>query len=268
VIWLAVPLGVTIGLSLGALGGGGSILTVPALVFVLGQDARSATTGSLLIVGITSLAGVLAHRRAGRVRVVQGVVFGLLGVAGSVGGSRLSTAVSPQVLLAAFSVLMLVVAAIMLTRSRRGGRGDGGDDVDAEPVITLRPFTCQCPRAAKVLVTATAVGLLTGFFGVGGGFAVVPALVLSLGFAMPVAVGTSLVVISVNSASALLARIGGGVSLDWPLIGAFTLAAVAGGLLGGRVASRVRPVTLTRAFSVLLVAVAAYAAVRSVPQLT
>jgi uncharacterized protein len=267
VIWLAVPLGLTIGLSLGALGGGGSILTVPALVYVLGQAPRTATTASLLIVGITSLFGMLAHARAGRVRLAQGATFGVLGVAGSWAGTRLSASVAPQVLLAAFSVLMLAVAAIMFRRSRSGRPGDGGDDADVAPVVTLRPLTCQCPRALRIVVTATAVGLLTGFFGVGGGFAVVPALVLSLGFTMPVAVGTSLLVISINSATALAARVGSGIELDWPLITAFTVAAVAGSLLGGRVASRVKPLTLTRAFTVLLVLVAGYTAVRSVPQL-
>lgn len=266
-IWLALPLGLAIGLSLGALGGGGSILTVPALVYLLGQSPRSATTGSLLIVGITSLSGMLAHARAGRVRVVQGLVFGFLGIAGSWAGSKLSATVAPQVLLAAFSALMLVVAAIMLQRSRRGGRGDGADDTASTPVVTLRPLTCHCLRALKVVITATAVGLLTGFFGVGGGFAVVPALVLSLGFSMPVAVGTSLLVISVNSASALLARLGTGIELDWPLLGAFTAAAIVGSLAGGRLASRLRPVTLTRAFAVLLLLVAVYTAVHSVPQL-
>jgi len=118
-----------------------------------------------------------------------------------------------------------------------------------------------------VLVTATAVGLLTGFFGVGGGFAVVPALVIALGFAMPVAVGTSLLVIVVNSASALLARAGQGIHPDWVLLGTFSLAAIVGSVLGGRVASRVAPRTLSRAFTALLVLVALYTAARSVPQL-
>ena len=117
---LALPIGLLIGLSLGALGGGGSILTVPALVYLLGQDTRTATTSSLIIVGITALSGMIAHHREGRVRVVQGVTFGVLGIAGSYVGSRLSVKVAPDVLLAAFSILMLVVAAAMLARSRRG----------------------------------------------------------------------------------------------------------------------------------------------------
>ena len=269
---LAIPIGLLIGLSLGALGGGGSILAVPALVYLLGQDTHAATTGSLLIVGITALAGMAAHHRAGRVRVVQGLVFGVLGIAGSYAGSRLSAKVAPATLLAAFSLLMLVVAAVMFARSRRSRSGlpatSGGTGLDGAPIITLRPsFFCACTRALKVLITASAVGLLTGFFGAGGGFVVVPALVLMLGFTMPVAVGTSLLVIAINSASGLVARLGHGVHLDWRLIGMFTLAATVGSLAGGRLATRVRPERLTAAFVLLLVVVALYTAARSFPQL-
>lgn len=265
---LAIPIGVLIGLSLGALGGGGSILTVPALVYLLGQDTHAATTGSLLIVGVTALAGMAAHQRAGEVRVVQGLVFGVLGVAGSYVGSRLSATVAGAALLAAFSVLMLVVAAVMFVRSRRHEGVAEATGVDEAPIITLRPaFVCDCPRALKVLITASAVGLITGFFGVGGGFAVIPALVLALGFTMPVAVGTSLLVIAINSASALVFRFGQGVRLDWTLIGVFALAAILGSLAGSRLARRVRPERLTAAFVTLLVAVALYTAARSFPQL-
>ena len=261
-----------IGLSLGALGGGGSILTVPALVYLLGQDTHAATTGSLLIVGVTALAGMAAHYRAGRVRVAQGVVFGVLGIAGSYVGSQLSVRVAPDVLLAAFSVLILVVAAMMFARSRRGQSGlpdaQGGSGQNEVPVITLRPsFTCAWSRALKVLLTASAVGLLTGFFGVGGGFAAVPALVLVMGFSMPVAVGTSLLVIAINSASAVASRVGHGVDLDWTLLGVFTLAAIVGSLFGGRLSARVSPERLTTAFAVLLVVVGLYTATRSFPQL-
>ncbi len=114
---LAVPLGLVIGLALGALGGGGSILTVPALVYVLGQDPRAATTSSLLIVGVTSLIALVPHARGGRVRFGQGLLFGALGTAGSVLGSALSSRVAPEVLLTAFAGLMLVVAALMLRRA-------------------------------------------------------------------------------------------------------------------------------------------------------
>jgi uncharacterized protein len=305
---IAIPAGLLIGLSLGALGGGGSILTVPALVYLLHQPAHAATTASLLIVGITALAGMAAHWRAGRVRVVQGITFGVLGVAGSYAGSRLSASIRPDLLLTLFAGLMLVAAAAMLRRRRRatgepapaaaaeasGSRPRAvGQDRGTVPALagktraaTLdRPApAAQGPRPAaaswgrrssapaagqalKVAAAATGVGLLTGFFGVGGGFVIVPALVLALGFDMPIAVGTSLLVISVNSAAALGARLGEGVRLDWALIGVFTLAALGGALAGNRVASRVSASRLTAAFTVLLIAVAAYTLSRSLPAL-
>ncbi|WP_407343317.1 sulfite exporter TauE/SafE family protein [Pengzhenrongella phosphoraccumulans] len=267
---LVVPVGLLIGLSLGALGGGGSILAVPALVYIFGQDSRAATTGSLLIVGVTSLIGLIPHRRAGRVSLAKGLVFGVLGVAGSYAGSRLSTAVPEAVLLAGFSVLMLIVAVLMTRRRRkqaRSGAADGAVSLASdEPVLRWRPtFACDCPRVARIVLTATGVGLLTGFFGVGGGFAVVPALVLALGLSMPLAVGTSLLVIAINSFTALFFRAGQDVTLDWSVIGGFTLAAVAGSLLGSRVVSRVSPARLSLAFTVLLVVVALYTATRSFP---
>jgi uncharacterized membrane protein YfcA len=266
---LVLPLGLLIGLALGALGGGGSILTVPALVYLLDQDPRSATTSSLLIVGATSLIAVAPHARAGRVRFGQGLMFGALGTAGSFAGSAVAAHVDPQVLLTAFAGLMLVVASLMIHRSlRRTTAGRDLGDATVEPLLTLHPIACACPRLAKVVVTATAVGLLTGFFGVGGGFVLVPALVLALSFPMPVAVGTSLLVIAVNSATALTARITtSGSHLDWSLIAGFTTAAVIGSLFGGRVTARIKPPHLTRAFAVLLIAVALYTAARSIPGL-
>jgi hypothetical protein len=261
---LVLPIGLLIGLSLGALGGGGSILTVPALVYLLGQNPHQATTGSLLIVGITSLIALIPHARRGNVRLGQGLAFGALGTAGSFAGSAAAAHVRPAVLLTAFAALMLVVATLMIRRSLHDGSGQDPNDTEAtEPMLTLRPLTCACPRVAKVVVTATAVGLLTGFFGVGGGFALVPALVLALEFSMPVAVGTSLLVIAINSATALTARATNGMHLDWTVIAAFTAAAIAGSLLGGRVATRVPPHHLTRAFAILLVAVALYTAARN-----
>jgi uncharacterized membrane protein YfcA len=309
---IAVPAGLLIGLSLGALGGGGSILTVPALVYLLHQQPHAATTASLLIVGITSLAGMAAHWRAGRVRVAQGITFGVLGVAGSYAGTRLSASIRPDLLLALFAGLMLVAAAAMLRRRRHAAdepappaaaaASGGPDPVDGPPADGPDPATAPAPgrtravtldrpapaalgqrlgtaaggrrggaqaarRALKIAAAATVVGLLTGFFGVGGGFVIVPALVLALGFEMPTAIGTSLLVISVNSAAALAARFSGGMRLDWPLIGVFTLAALAGTLAGNRVASRVSASRLTAAFTVLLIAVAAYTLARSLPAL-
>jgi hypothetical protein len=273
VLTLAIPVGVLIGLSLGALGGGGSILTVPALVYLLGMDTRSATAGSLIIVGVTAVFGMLAHRRDGHVRVLQGVIFGALGAAGAVAGTRLSLSVPPDLLLTGFSVLMLAVAVLMLTRttnrvSAGGGRGESDPTPLDVPIISFAPrFTCACPRALKMLIAAVVVGLMTGFFGVGGGFLVVPALVLVLDFPMPVAVGTSLLVIALNSGTALVARAGSGIEIDWTVIGLFTGAAVIGSLVGARIATRARPATLRTAFAVLIIFVGLYTAARSVPAL-
>ena len=302
---IAIPAGLLIGLSLGALGGGGSILTVPVLVYLLGQSPHAATAGSLLIVGITAAGGMIAHRRAGRVRLAPGIAFGVLGVAGSYAGARLSSSVPPDLLLSLFAGLMLVAAAAMLRR-RRGAAGQhvpaaqsppaprqaaAPGDLGASPLrggaITATldkpaaavlapgpPVAWPRPRGSaavrrglKIIAAATGVGLLTGFFGVGGGFVIVPALVLALGFDMPAAVGTSLLVIAINSAAALAVRLGGPVALDWPLLGVFTAAALAGALAGNRLASRVDPARLGTAFTVLLVAVAAYSLARSLPGL-
>jgi uncharacterized membrane protein YfcA len=266
---MAIPLGLLIGLSLGALGGGGSILTVPALVYGLGQDPPAATTSSLLVVGASSLIALVPHALAHRVRAVQGLLFGAIGTAGSLAGTTLSSNVPPQVLLTAFAALMLLVAALMLRRSRTTPDPASQHDPSTSPLLTLRPHpSCDCPRLAKVLLTATAVGLLTGFFGVGGGFALVPALALALGFPIPTAIGTSLLVIALNSATALAARLGTGTTqLNWALIGIFTTAAITGSLLGGRLSTRANPEHLTRAFATLLIAVALYTAAHSLPTL-
>jgi hypothetical protein len=126
---------------------------------------------------------------------------------------------------------------------------------------------CQCPRAVKVLVTATVVGLLTGFLGVGGGFLVVPALVLALALPMHYAAGTSLVVITITSATALAVRSGTGTAPDWTLVALLTVAAVAGGWLGMRLAAGISTDRLQAAFTTVLVAVGAYTAWQAIPTL-
>lgn len=255
---LAIPLGLLIGLSLGTLGGGGSILTVPVLVYVLRQDPHAATASSLLIVGITSLIGLMPHARAGRVRVWQGVVFGALGVVGSFIGSSLSAAVPADLLLLAFAVLTLVVAVVMPLRARRGSGSHEHSDEDNGDLPVAFPLRANARGLLRVVLAATIVGVLTGFFGVGGGFVLVPALTLALGYSMPTAIGTSLLVIVINSVIAIAFRIGQGWELDWPMIGTFTAAAIVGSLLGGRIAGRLSLRQLTTSFSMLLVAVAVY----------
>jgi uncharacterized membrane protein YfcA len=268
---VAAAAGLFIGLSLGALGGGGSILAVPVLVYLLGQTPVAATTGSLVIVGISSLAGAVAAWRQGNVLVGRGLAFGALGTVGATGGAILSVRVDEKLLLALFAVLMLVVAAVMLTKQlrHRSTRSveEGSPRVD-DPIITVSPtFACNCPIALKVLLTALVVGLMTGFFGVGGGFLVVPALVLALRLPMPLAVGTSLAVITINSAAGFATRVSQGTDLDWVSLGVLTAAAVLGGVLGTRVTSRVDPRRLGIAFGVLLLGVASYTAWQSIPAL-
>ncbi|WP_220093479.1 sulfite exporter TauE/SafE family protein [Flexivirga caeni] len=253
----ALALGLLIGAGLGALGGGGSILTVPALVYLLGEPAQAATTGSLVIVGITSLIGAVGHARSGNVRWATGAVFGLTGVAASWPGSALNRQVDPNVLLLAFAGLMLLAAVGMLRHAA------GRDRSPNETALTERNGL----RAAKFVAAGLLVGFLTGFLGVGGGFIIVPALVMALGFPMTTAVGTSLLVIALNSAGALAAR-AGHTTFHWSLIVPFTIAAIIGSLLGARAAQHTPPqVTLRRAFAGLLLLVAAYVTIRSTASL-
>jgi uncharacterized membrane protein YfcA len=268
----ALVAGALIGLSLGALGGGGSILAVPVLV-ALGQGPAQATTGSLVVVAVTSLAGAVTAHRAGHVMAARGLAFGLVATGGAVAGARASSAVPEPVLLAAFAALMLLVGGLLAVRQWRGRHATPADRgtrraVIDDPIITFSPtFACQCPRALKVLVTATVVGLLTGFLGVGGGFLVVPALLLALGLPLDLAAGTSLVVITITSSVALAARAGTGTAPDWSLVTALTVAAAVAAVAGAHLADRVDTRRLSAAFTGLVLAVAAYTAATALPAL-
>jgi uncharacterized membrane protein YfcA len=256
IVAATLGLGLLIGLSLGALGGGGSILTVPALVYVIGQDARAATTSSLFIVGLTSVIAALGHARSGRVRWGVGVAFGVTGIAAGFAGTAVNRLVDPDVLLLAFAAVIVVAAVGMLANSR-------SEDPAPQEGDAPHPARRWTPgKIGRIVGAGLLVGFMTGFFGVGGGFVIVPALTLALGMSMPQAVATSLVVISINSAGALLAR-AGTAHFDWAVIIPFTLAAVAGSFGGKVVADRVSGATLTRAFAILLVAVAGYTATSS-----
>ncbi|MEQ7849393.1 sulfite exporter TauE/SafE family protein [Nocardioides kribbensis] len=271
---LAVAAGALIGLSLGALGGGGSILAVPVLVYLLDQSASQATTGSLVVVGVTSLIGAIAAHRAGNVLLGRGLVFGLVAIGGAVAGAEASDRVSEEVLLAAFAALMLLVGGMLAWRQLRHRRGDDARHAARptldDPIITFSPtFACQCPRALKVLLTATVVGALTGFLGVGGGFLVVPALLLALALPMEYAAGTSLVVITITitSAAALAVRAGAGATPDWTSVAVLTATSAAAAVAGARLADRVGTHRLQAAFAVLVLGVAVYTAARAVPAL-
>lgn len=280
---LAVAAGLLIGLALGALGGGGSILAVPVLVYLLDQSPAQATTGSLVVVGVTAIVGAMAAAQSGHVLLARGATFGLVAVGGAVLGAKASAHVDEDILLAAFAALMIVVGGVMALRQLRHHRTtttseDGAPGADGpqpaarpgldDPIITFSPtFACACPRALKVLVTATLVGLLTGFLGVGGGFLVVPALVLGLALPMAHAAGTSLVVITITSTAALVARAGAGSTPDWNPVLVLTATAAVAAVLGVRLAARTETARLSVAFTVLVLAVATYTAVRAVPAL-
>jgi uncharacterized membrane protein YfcA len=262
---LASPLGFLIGLSLGALGGGGSILAVPALVYAAGQGAKEATSTSLVLVALTAVIGIVPHVRAGRVRALSGTVFGLAGTGGSLLGSRVNTAVSADALLLAFSGVMYVAGYAMWRRLRRAAatpQAAAAAAPAAAPAATVTRVRLDAGTATRVVLAGSGVGLLTGFFGVGGGFVIVPALVLALGFTMPEAVGTSLLVIAINSVVALATRLQAG-SIDWAVVVPFAAASIIGVVVGGRLAGRRDPSSLQRWFVGLLVVVATYTAVRS-----
>lgn len=243
----ALALGVLIGLTLGALGGGGSILTVPALVYLLDLTPQEATTASLVIVGVTAGVGTAAHARHGGTRWRSGGLLALAGVPASLLGSLLNARVDPDALLLAFAAVMTVAAVGMLLRSR------GPGPVHPAPVARRRK------RAAQLVVAGLLIGFLTGFLGVGGGFVVVPALVVLLSMPMRTAVGTSLLVIALNSAVALGARTGTG-TYDWEVIVPFTVGAVVASVVSARLAHRLPAAALTRSFAVLLLLVAGYVA--------
>ena len=259
---LASPLGFLIGLSLGALGGGGSILAVPALVYAAGQSPRHATTTSLVLVGMTALIGIVPHWRAGRVHFAAGSIFGLAGVGGSLLGSHWNAAANPNVLLLAFSGLMLVAAHGMWRRVRHASMPAARSVGAAAATVPVARTQVDSSTILQVVLAGTVVGLLTGLFGVGGGFVIVPGLVLALGYAMPEAIGTSLLVIAINSAVALSTRLQSG-SIEWATVIPFTAASLLGVVAGARLASTRDSSSLQRWFIGLLIVVAAYTAVRS-----
>ena len=267
--WIAVPLGLVTGAVMGALGGGGAILTIPVLIYVLGMPPHDATTASLVIVGVSAASTAVSHVRGGTARLLDAVVLAVVGIFGTYAGSLASAAVPAAVLVVLLASLLAVVGGLMV-RQTPGGADDDPDVAiatgeaasGASGVVGASGNTAgsgpTVRRLGPIAAVGVGVGLLTGFFGVGGGFAIVPALTLVLGYSMRAAIGTSLLVIALNSATALAARLVQGASLDWPLVATFTVGAILGGLLGGRLARRASPQALRRGFAVLLFLVAAY----------
>jgi uncharacterized membrane protein YfcA len=267
----AAALGVLIGVVLGGLGGGGGVLTVPALVYVLGQPAQDATTSSVVIVGISAVAGVLARSRSGSVDWRTALAFGVTGLPAAVLGTLLNRQVAEPVLLLAFAATTLVAAVLMLAgpshpdpdEDEPSGSSASRDGPRAALAVPSRQ---RVRRAVPVVACGLTVGFLTGFLGVGGGFLVVPALVIALRMPMVLAVGTSLAIITINAVASFLPRVAAA-DLDWPVLLPFTLAAVLGTILGKRVADRLSGSALRRSFAVLLILVGVAVAVESMVSL-
>jgi uncharacterized membrane protein YfcA len=240
---IGLILSAAIGFSLGLIGGGGSIITVPVLVYVLGVEAHDAISMSLAVVGATSLVGASLHYRNGCVELKTGLIFGGAGMVGAVVGARFTRLLSSNALMLAFAALMLVVATLMLTRK------DQSDEVSQTPEGP--------PSLPKAIGVGMVVGVLTGFLGVGGGFLIVPALVLFAGLDMKDAVGTSLVVIAINCAAGLLGHLSQA-HFDLKLTGLVALLAVTGTLGGTALSTRVRASSLRNGFAVFVMAVALF----------
>lgn len=231
-IVLVLGLALVVGLALGLLGGGGSILMVPLLTYAAGMAPQEAIAASLFVVGVTSLFSALAHARAGNIRWRTGLVFGAAGMAGAFLGGLAGGHLPGTLLMIAFALMMVATAAAMLRGGRRARAGAGGTGT-----LPLR----------RVVIDGLAVGAVTGLVGAGGGFLVVPALMLLGGLAMPAAVGTSLLVIAMKSFAGLSGYLTT-VSMDWGLVAMVTVLAVAGSLAGALLAPRVPEVALRKGF--------------------
>ena len=229
-----------VGSSLGMMGGGGSILTVPIFVYVLHYDPKLAIAMSLPVIGITSLVGAIGHWKAGNVNVKTALAFGVIAMCGAFAGARVARLLSGSVQLTLLATVMLA-AAITMYRSSLSGAAKSTPDASprAMPVALLIPV-------------ALTVGVLTGVVGIGGGFLVVPALVLLARVPMKQAVGTSLLVIAMNSASGFVGYLGH-VAVPWVFVLGFTAVAVCGILAGTYLVRFVSQVALKRSFAAFLV---------------
>lgn len=244
---LGLLLSALIGLSLGLIGGGGSIITLPVLVYLLNVAPHPAMGMSLAVVGATSLFGAALHYRNGNVKVPVALAFAAMGVIGAYHGARLTYLLSPPALLLTFASLMLVVSTRMLWAGH--------------PAEKPSPHKI---RFERLLPAGLAVGVLTGFLGVGGGFLIVPALVLFAGIGMKEAVGTSLLVIAINSISGLAGHLQRS-EFDLRLTSLVTAIALLGAMIGTRFAHAAHPATLSKIFAVFVLVVALLLIARNLP---
>jgi uncharacterized protein len=246
VTFVGLLLAALIGISLGVMGAGGSVITVPILVYVLGFGAKEAIASSLVVVGVTSLLGALEHRHEGQMRLRIALVFGAFAMVGAYGGAQLAGFFSDAAQLIFFAVVLLIAGVVML---RDEGPTKGGEDTGSPGDHAVRRMVL------RLAAPGMAVGVLTGLVGVGGGFLIVPALVLLADVPMKATVGTSLLVIAMNSAAGFAGYLGT-VELRWALVAAFTALAAGGSFAGTYLARFVSGAALKRGFAVGLVLMA------------
>jgi uncharacterized membrane protein YfcA len=242
---IGLVLSAVIGLSLGLIGGGGSILTVPILVYLLGVEPHAAVGMSLAVVGATSILGSYLHWRKDNVELSTGLLFGGAGIVGAFIGSPLTKLVSAEGLLLLFGILMFVVAISMLWRRKHA--------------LSDAPHK---PHPVQGILAGLGVGVLTGFLGVGGGFLIVPALVFFGGLNMKKAIGTSLFVIFLNCVAGLVAHLGMD-TFDWTITGGVMGLAVGGAIVGTFLSHRIAATRLQSMFAVLVLGVAAFLVIKN-----
>ena len=268
---LPIVVGICVGIIVGLLGAGGGILSVPILVYLLGQSPHNAAAGSLLIVGATSLIALLGRRK--EVHWKQGAVFGALSITGSFIGSFLNSLVSPKLLMYLFSALLVIVAGLMFHKAVKEKNASGGKprtmspNTDANEKVcnkntrgneTFQRANSRLHHWITIIIAAVLIGVLTGFFGVGGGFAVVPALTLIMHFDMKEASATSLLVMVIASLAGLAARMGTAIQIDYLNVLPFAFASMIGGPIGASLTRKTKSTTLTFLFAILLLLVAVY----------
>ena len=258
-ILLAILAGAATGIVLGLFGSGGSIIAMPALMLLLDVPAKSAIAMSLGIVAVTATISAWDNWRRGNVDLKISVVFGFFGVIGTYGGARLGVITPVAVQLALFALVMYAAAWKMLQRKPAPVQAAqlaiaGGPSLSEDEVISA--------HLGHIAAHGIGVGVLTRLVGVGGGFLIVPALVLLSGIPMKMAVGTSLAIVAAKSYAGFAGYFGA-VPVDWGLMASFTAVTVAGSFAGTRLAQRFSQETLKRAFGWFLVVVATYLLLKS-----
>jgi uncharacterized membrane protein YfcA len=238
-IFFGLLLGATVGATLGLIGAGGAILAVPGLVAILGLSATAATTSSTIIVGSAALAGALRRRNTGTVDIKIGLIFSAVGIFGTFIGTFLLRVIPENLIMIAFAFIMFGAGYAMCCRE------------NPEP-------KAEKPKWQLVVVAATFVGILTGLFGIGGGFLIVPALILFLRVPTKVAAGTSLIAITVNSLIAFVLRYEFWDQIPVAEVAVFTISAISASLILSPIAGKLNAKLLQKIFSAIIVLVAIY----------